>query len=214
MRTGALALFGREDEDVHAIRTVRAKNDRLFDVAGPRWSGVDKIRHFSVRLPTIIERVAADPAVHGHAPNAGDSFALSVDPPAQVGWALPDPKRVSTIGPKDTGFVVFIGIPVAIGCTLVKGQLAAAAPIGHVCGRARRSPRRSADQLASIVIGVKLPGDQQLPMIVHAKNALGLDLRFVQSRQKQGSQNGDDRDDNQQFDQGKSQPGLRGRNLV
>ncbi len=58
-----------------------------------------------------------------------------------------------------------------------------------------------------VVIGrIHEPGELKLLQVIHARNSLALGLGLVQSRQKHGSENRDDRDHHQQFNQSKPEP--------
>ena len=59
------------------------------------------------------------------------------------------------------------------------------------------------------VIGIHVPRQNQLLVIAHAHNALGLGFRLAQCWQEHGGQDRDDGDDYQQLNQGKSACDLR-----
>src|SRR2546425_12993519 len=82
-----------------------------------------------------------------------------------------------------------------------------ASPIRDVGARPGRLPFGGADQLVTVIVRVKLPGHQQLPVIVHANDAMGFGLGFVQGRQEQRGQNRDDGDNNQKFYESESAAG-------
>ena len=54
-----------------------------------------------------------------------------------------------------------------------------------------------------IIVAVHPPGEHELLVVVHAGDGLATAFRLRQGRQEQGSQNGDNGDDDQQFDQRK-----------
>jgi len=56
-------------------------------------------------------------------------------------------------------------------------------------------------ELIAMVIGVHMDGRIDLADVVAALGALGLRSRVVENRQKQGGENGNDRDDDQEFNQ-------------
>jgi hypothetical protein len=67
---------------------------------------------------------------------------------------------------------------------------------------------------AAVVIGVHVPTQRQLLLVSLTTCASGQLLRMGQGWQQQGGNDGDDRNDNQQLNQGKPQSGLVQRRRV
>src|SRR5207247_50346 len=74
---------------------------------------------------------------------------------------------------------------------------------GGVGGSVGRVPRVVA-QMSPVIIGVHLAADAHLLEVVHARDAFGAFLGPGQGGQQQRRQDGDDRDNHQQFNESKS----------
>ena len=55
-----------------------------------------------------------------------------------------------------------------------------------------------------VLVGIHVPGDQQLPGVVHALDGLASDFCLGKSGQQHRRQDRNDGNDDEQFDQGKS----------
>lgn len=62
-----------------------------------------------------------------------------------------------------------------------------------------------------VVTGVKMVGDAPLFFVAYAKRSVGLRFGSAQSGQQHAGEDGDDRYDYQQFDEGKPASGRKGR---
>jgi len=64
-------------------------------------------------------------------------------------------------------------------------------------------------QQFSIITGIHGPRQNQLPLVVDALDASGVVFAPGERRQQHGGEDGDDRNDNEQFDKGKSTAGRK-----
>jgi hypothetical protein len=63
-------------------------------------------------------------------------------------------------------------------------------------------------QMIIVIAGVELGGQSPLPEIIEANDGLGLRARSVQNRQQECREHGDNRNDDQQFNQRKASPAM------
>src|SRR2546425_13310967 len=109
---GLVGIAAHIDDEIAVVDAVLAFVEK--DACAHR-ARVNDLMHFSVGFPSLIERAAADPAIHGHAPYARHYSTEIVNAGAIVGRTLPNAGRIRAIGPEHAGFDVAIGIPVAFG---------------------------------------------------------------------------------------------------
>ncbi len=69
------------------------------------------------------------------------------------------------------------------------------------------------NQPLAVVAGIHGPGQNHLFLIVHTLDAAGRVFRLRERGQEQRGENGDDRNDNQKFDEGECRPGAGSLNL-
>ena len=98
---------------------------------------------------------------------------------------------------QSTGEEIQVGVPVAPG------------PVHHIVGptvgpRPRFAHAVVVDVPVLVIVSVKLEGCLQLLGIVQAHHASSLRLSSRQGRQEEGCQNGNDRNDDQEFDEGET----------
>ncbi len=110
--------------------------------------------------------------------------------PGFVGRANPDGLAEGRVG---------VGVP---GHVKVAAQTELAGD-GHVPAgiSIQNGPCSFSGQIIIMVGGVQLHSQAPLTKIVQANNTVGFGFGFVQGGQKEGSENGDDRNDNEQFDE-------------
>jgi len=142
----------------------------------------------------------AKPVVHRHGSDARVPGAADGDG-TLIRGALPDCGRVTTVRPEEAVLDVLVHVPIA---SVGRAEIEVACdPHGLLHPRIDPGPGRR----VAVVVVVQLPGQRQLPKVVHALNALRFRLGLAQRRQEHARENGNDGDNDQQFDEGESGAG-------
>lgn len=185
------------------VNNVHGVIDRVFSLVekdkGAGRSRVDEIGFFTIDTPRparigpphgLSLAAPSNPIQHGHAPYAG--FDLTIDSDrALVSGTFEDLGTPADVGPDDALGEVGFGVPVfSIGSVEIE-------PASHpLMGTVLHE-----GEIPAAIVDVKLPGDQELPMIIHAHDTMGLGLGLTERWQQHAGENCDDRDHDKQLDE-------------
>jgi len=196
------AVAGRGEIDPTPLSGLRGVKPRVIDAAlmfvdehkrgGRRW-----VHDFTQTMPTIPAARIGDRVhvhAHGHAAQTRDPALVAHG--RAISRALVDLGRL-VVREQETGLDVRGG---RVGPGIA--QYPGVARRVTLCPSVARE-RFVGRQAVFVVSEIQLPADLQLADVGQAIHLLGLRFGSMQRRQQQPRQNANDRDDNQEFDQGK-----------